>query len=120
MQRLPSYENLAPELGLTHLPTFREVIPLSRLDLYTPEHTSHLQTDSRQDVFSNLPEEILQHIFQFTRTGDLVNFRLASRTVAYVSRLAALPRDFWFSRFQPSFEFSFALPSEIDRGQDWR
>ena len=120
MQRLPSYEHLAPELGLTHLPTFREVIPLSRFNLYTPDHKSLLHTDTRRDVFSNLPEEILQHIFRFTRTGDLINFRLASRAVAYVSRLTALPQNFWFSRFLPSFEFSFALPSVVDRDQDWR
>lgn len=126
MQRLVSFEDLAPELGLTN--SREEAIPLSRLNLglyALPEKTSlqfRSSSSSTRDIFSDLPHEILQQIILYTRTTDLLNFRLASRAVAYVSRLEGLPRPFWFSRFLPGFELSFALPVEVDKTRDidWR
>ncbi|KAM7207313.1 hypothetical protein V8F20_002375, partial [Naviculisporaceae sp. PSN 640] len=128
IQRLVNFEELASELGLSNS---KRAVPLSlsRLNLYTlPEQTSlqFTSTSSRtsimRDIFSYLPHEILQQIILYTKTTDLVNFRLASRAVAYISRLEALPRSFWFSRFLPGFELSFALPVEIHKTRDidWR
>ncbi|KAK3381653.1 hypothetical protein B0H63DRAFT_450967 [Podospora didyma] len=122
LQRLETHAGLAAELGLVKPSSSPgEPAPLSRFDhLYLPSLDSLAFVAGGSDIFSNLPEEVLQHILRFTRTADLVNFRLASRAVAYVSRLTALPKSFWFSRFLPSFELGFALPEKIDRSQDWR
>lgn len=120
LQRLTSFDGLARELGLNRLPTVHETIPLKQLGLCAPNHESLIRPRKGTDAFSKLPEEILQQIIQFMPTLDLLRLRLASRPAAYVSRLAALPRSFWLSRFTPPFEMGFALPEHQDPDLDWR
>ncbi|GAB1316020.1 hypothetical protein MFIFM68171_06230 [Madurella fahalii] len=120
LQQLPSFEGLAAELGLSHIPTFQKAISLDQLGLYAPSHESLVRPGQGTDVFAKLPEEILQQIIRFTPTLGLLSLRLASRPAAYVSRMAALPRSFWLSRFTPPFEMGFALPERHDPDLDWR
>jgi len=82
---------------------------------------------TRDDVFALLPNEVLLRLVCQVRTEDLINLRLASRTVATASRAAALPGAFWASRFAIGFDMAFATPKGPkgnDRGQiqtqDWR
>ncbi|KAK4217242.1 hypothetical protein QBC37DRAFT_277709, partial [Rhypophila decipiens] len=113
----------------------RDRLPLERFDIYPQLHKSATllgpYTDlsrremRRRDIFSTLPEEMLQQIFQYTQTADLLKLQLASRTVACVSRVETLPQRFWFSRFSPGFELGVALPSTYPTCRfpdfpDWR
>ncbi|KAK3384253.1 hypothetical protein B0T24DRAFT_77304 [Lasiosphaeria ovina] len=120
LQKLQTIERLAVELGFSQPPLSREAMPLSQLGLNPQSHESLAFAREGDDIFSDLPEEIIQTIICFTRTIDLVNLRLASRAVAYTSRLVALPNSFWLSRFMPPFELGFALPKKVLAEQDWR
>jgi hypothetical protein len=120
MQRLDSFDGLAAEFGLDRLPTVQAPVSLEDLGLSTPNTEAIAWSSKTQDPFSALPEEILQQIVQHTPTPDLLNLRLASRSVSYVSRLANLPRGFWRSRWAPAFEMGFALPVRVDQDLDWR
>ncbi|KAK4153087.1 hypothetical protein C8A00DRAFT_34209 [Chaetomidium leptoderma] len=121
MQQLESFDGLAAELGLDHLPTVHKPVSLSHLGLYAPKNDgAPIWPSKANDLFSILPEEILQQIIEYTPTTDLVNLRLASRPITYASRLANLPRRFWRSRFTPPFEMGFASPERVDADLDWR
>ena len=120
LQRLENFDGLAAELGLERLPTVHEPVSLERLGLYTSNLDFAPRCGKGIDAFSALPDEILLQIVRFTPTADLLSLRLASRSVANVSRLPALPRSFWLSRFLPPFEMGFALPERYDRDWDWR
>ncbi|KAM7202492.1 hypothetical protein V8F33_002712, partial [Rhypophila sp. PSN 637] len=128
--RLSDIQALVDVLEPDVLRSGRDRLPLERFDIYPQLHKSATllgpykdlpeREMRRRDIFSTLPEEILQQIFQYTQKADLLKFRLASRTVAYVSRVEALPQHFWFSRFCPGFELSLVLPSTYPRFPDWR
>jgi hypothetical protein len=120
LQRLDTFDGLSAELGLDHLPTVYEPVTLEGLGLFTLNRECLTRTSKGNDVFAALPDEILQQIIQCTPTTDLLNLRLASRRIAHTSRLATLPRGFWFSRFLPPFEMGFALAEQFDRNLDWR
>ena len=121
LEQLDNFDGLATELGLERLPTVvHQTVTLQDLGLATSPQEHHRRPQTGNDTFASLPDEILQQIIQFTSTSDLSNLRLASKTIAHISRLDALPRSFWFSRFAPPFEMGFALPKQYDRDLDWR
>ncbi|KAK4162878.1 hypothetical protein QBC43DRAFT_71192 [Cladorrhinum sp. PSN259] len=127
LETLDSFEGLETELGLSQLPTNNSPIPLDKLGVLNNNPNQHRQISycsstsmKRSDAFLGLPQELQQHIIHFLPTTDLLNLRLASRPMARVSTLEALPRSFWFSRFTPAFEVGFALPARFDADLDWR
>ncbi|KAK4242817.1 hypothetical protein C8A03DRAFT_10999 [Achaetomium macrosporum] len=130
LQPLATFDGLAAELGLDHLPTIFTPVPLSQIIALSsiPSDKGTLIRSNisgrNTDPFSCLPPEILHQIFSFTPTFSLLNLRLASRAVASVSRLPDLPQSFWRSRFLPPLEMGFALPERVDwdqdREMDWR
>ncbi|KAI0396137.1 hypothetical protein F5Y17DRAFT_137756 [Xylariaceae sp. FL0594] len=63
---------------------------------------------SSQDPFCKLPMEILQAILIHLRSPDVLNLKLASRTIANTP-----PHDrFWYSRFCPQGEFRHCFEFE--------
>ncbi|EAQ84903.1 predicted protein [Chaetomium globosum CBS 148.51] len=128
MHQLDSFDGLAAELGLEHLPSIHEPISLEQLNLFSsttaptrrPLTHTHTTTTNNPDPFSTLPPELLHLLAEHTPTPTLLHLRIASRAVASVSGLASLPRSFWRSRFGPAFEMGFALPARVERELDWR
>ncbi|KAK2799479.1 hypothetical protein FQN50_008451 [Emmonsiellopsis sp. PD_5] len=57
----------------------------------------------KQDIFATLPEEIFNMIFVLLPSKGVCNLRRASRS----ARLMPLWLNFWVSRFQHPFEFSW-------------
>ncbi|KAK3995315.1 hypothetical protein QBC44DRAFT_234261 [Cladorrhinum sp. PSN332] len=120
LEILESFDGLQVELRLPQLPTNRLPIPLDQLGLSTLNQVALSSISNCNDPFSGLPQALLQQIIQSLPTSDLLNLRLASKPMAQVSTLDALPRSFWLSRFTPPFEMGFALPARFDQNLDWR
>ncbi|KAL2012051.1 hypothetical protein VTN00DRAFT_4769 [Thermoascus crustaceus] len=72
------------------------------------------------DIFAKLPVEVVHILLSWLPSHDIPNLRLASRTVAFMSRTSSLPQSFWRSRFSPDFELGFALPADECGRPDWR
>lgn len=62
-----------------------------------------------QGLFSRLPVEIIHMILTWLPSSDVCNLRFASKWVALVTTMEALPPTFWSSRFDLGFEMEFAL-----------
>ncbi|KAK4466582.1 hypothetical protein QBC42DRAFT_166458 [Cladorrhinum samala] len=115
-----SFDGLEVELALPKLLAKHSPIPIDQLGIAQAREGTVILPNNNRDAFSRLPRELLQLVFQNLATSDLLNLRLASRTVSLASGVENLPRSFWFSRFTPSFEMGFALPTRIDEDLDWR
>ncbi|OOF91952.1 hypothetical protein ASPCADRAFT_509878 [Aspergillus carbonarius ITEM 5010] len=72
------------------------------------------------DIFTRLPVEVLATVLTYLPSSSVASLRLASRSVASSTNPMLLPQHFWKSRFLPSFEMGFALPTETDGQPDWR
>lgn len=120
LQRLDNFDGLATELGLADLPTIYQPRTLSELGLHASNTELVTWPSKANNRFATLPLEILQQVMEYTSTPDFVNLRLASRSIACVSRLDNLPHSFWRSRFAPPFEMGFALPERAAANLDWR
>jgi len=78
--------------------------------------------DPSQDIFAKLPAELVMSILISLQSADVCQLRLASRTVAEISRPEDLPQTFWVSRFRQGYEMEFYLLSDAalsNRG-NWR
>ncbi|PWY81763.1 hypothetical protein BO94DRAFT_587470 [Aspergillus sclerotioniger CBS 115572] len=72
------------------------------------------------DIFARLPVEVLVTVLTYLPSSSVACLRLASRSVACATNPTSLPQHFWKSRFLPSFEMGFALPTDTNGRQDWR
>ncbi|KAF5634195.1 hypothetical protein F52700_5915 [Fusarium sp. NRRL 52700] len=71
------------------------------------------------DLFWKLSTELNHYIINLLDTDSFCNLRLASITVAKVSKPGDLPQTFWASRFSHNREMNF-FPIEHDRTETWR
>ncbi|KAF5253556.1 hypothetical protein FANTH_1627 [Fusarium anthophilum] len=76
-------------------------------------------TQVSSDVFSKLSTELNHEIINLLNNGSFLNLRLASKTVANLTKPADLPQTFWASRFSRDHEMRF-FPLEYDRTETWR
>lgn len=95
----------------------------STADITVEEATSRIvvaKTTAAADIFSKLPVEVVHLLLSWLPSHDILNLRLASKSVASVSRADSLPQSFWRSRFAPDFELGFSLPTDVGGHPDWR
>ncbi|KAF5684788.1 hypothetical protein FDENT_6591 [Fusarium denticulatum] len=76
-------------------------------------------TQASSDVFLKLSTELNHCIINLLDNVSFCNLRLASKTVANLSKPADLPQTFWASRFNYDHEMDF-FPMEYDRTETWR
>ncbi|KAF5674114.1 hypothetical protein FCIRC_7883 [Fusarium circinatum] len=76
-------------------------------------------TQVSSDVFTKLSTELNHEIINLLNNGSFLNLRLASKTIANLSKPADLPQTFWASRFSRDHEMRF-FPLEYDRKETWR
>lgn len=70
------------------------------------------EAKSPWDIFSALPTHIIHNILCFVPTSNILNLRLASKTMVRAAQVDTLPQTFWESRFWPTFELGFAMPED--------
>jgi len=63
--------------------------------------------NKRHDIFATLPAEVKIILLSHTPSADINSLRLASRSIAQVSRPGDLPQSFWASRFEQGREMAF-------------
>ncbi|KAF5696602.1 hypothetical protein FMUND_15646 [Fusarium mundagurra] len=76
-------------------------------------------TQASSDAFSKLSTELNHGIIDWLDSVSFCNLRLASKTVANLTKPADLPQTFWASRFHRDHEMNF-FPMEYDRTETWR
>ncbi|KAK6067086.1 F-box domain-containing protein [Seiridium cupressi] len=70
---------------------------------------SLFDSDDSEDVFRDLPSEIIMLILSRLPSGSIGSLRLASRSVAAAARPSLLTQSFWSSRFRGEHEMAFAF-----------
>ncbi|CCT69595.1 uncharacterized protein FFUJ_05493 [Fusarium fujikuroi IMI 58289] len=76
-------------------------------------------TQASSDVFSSLSTELNYCVINFLNTVSFCNLRLASTTIANLSKPGDIPQAFWASRFTRDHEMNF-FPMEHDSTETWR
>lgn len=76
-------------------------------------------TQASLDVFSSLSTELNYCVINLLNTVSFCNLRLASTTIANLSKPGDIPQAFWASRFTRDHEMNF-FPIEHDSTETWR
>ncbi|RBA17650.1 hypothetical protein FPRO05_11365 [Fusarium proliferatum] len=76
-------------------------------------------TQASSDVFSSLSTELNYCVINLLNTVSFCNLRLASTTIANLSKPGDIPQAFWASRFTRDHEMNF-FPMEHDSTETWR